>query len=300
MPLANSYAYGGQNDLSNEITSSSGLNHEDENQKVATAPLSLQPLTQSSDGSMKSSNEYHQPRSDGGLQPPPQQYLPQPVSQNRSGYVNPSASTNSDSFMNLGLPQSAFKVSKSSNATVGHNDSEKKYRNNINSHFQLLRSSVPTLRWCDDNSIPVESLEGLAPPSKVNKVQILSKSHEYIKHLEHKNMITQQENEQLRQQLSQFIPRYQTASMPSNLPPPSTISQPLKPRQQSLATPPASTKPSIALAPFYRHHSPNTQINQPQGPVYAIPTASIPTQATNFQYPKYQNYYQQPSNIDQD
>lgn len=250
-------------------------------------------------------------------------------------------------------------VNHSGNTSSGHNDSEKKYRNNINTHFQFLRNSVPTLRWCDDNSIPVESLEGLAPPSKVNKVQILSKSHEYIKHLERKNSLLQQENEQLRMQLAQFMPGHHNSPGSPNMNHNSIMvpKQHQQPQQQSQqkqqqqrqqqqrqqqqqqpqqsniqpqyqgnlqgsqshsVTPPSSTKPSISSGPFYRqpgqvqgaHPSQGQGLIQShgQGPsqqhsMYAIPPAPMhnhPSQQ-NYQFMKYQSYYQQPphQNLDE-
>lgn len=202
------------------------------------------------------------------------------------GPLKPAFSVNSDrnseGFMGMSLVNAGVRIPRMSGSQVAHNDSEKKYRNNINSHFQMLRSSVPTLRWCDDNSIPVESLEGLTPPSKVNKVQILSKSNEYIKHLEAKNMVLQQENEKLRQYISQYPPRY--SSMVSNLP------QPMNGRQQNLVTPPTSSKSSVVLTPFYRDSS---QSSFSSNQVYAPPGNSGLQAVQNFS--RYQTYFPNPN-----
>ncbi|GMM27581.1 hypothetical protein DAMA08_002970 [Martiniozyma asiatica (nom. inval.)] len=103
-----------------------------------------------------------------------------------------------------------------------HNLIEKKYRTNINSKIIELRNCVPALRILvaksgnhrtrsQPNESEVEDdyyegngytddedkLDGLKPAKKLNKATILAKASEYIKHLERKNDVLQQQNNQL-------------------------------------------------------------------------------------------------------
>ncbi|CDK26813.1 unnamed protein product [Kuraishia capsulata CBS 1993] len=108
-----------------------------------------------------------------------------------------------------------------------HNLVEKKYRTNINSKIVELRNSVPALRiiisknmrnnsvssqdqnededyddyegygYTDDES----KLDGLKPAKKLNKATILSKATEYIRHLEWKNSLLQDEVKRLKNDL---------------------------------------------------------------------------------------------------
>ncbi|KAF2838397.1 hypothetical protein M501DRAFT_936364 [Patellaria atrata CBS 101060] len=71
---------------------------------------------------------------------------------------------------------------------LAHNVIEKRYRNNLNDKFQMLRNRVPTmramLRGVEIEGSDMEDLEGLAPAHNFSKSTILTKAIEYIDHLE--------------------------------------------------------------------------------------------------------------------
>ena len=116
------------------------------------------------------------------------------VSSNTSDSVRTHTSPVSPSLRSV-LPSSKQAAAAAATAGVtsrksrsSHNKIEKKYRTNINTKFIELKDAVPTLRVLDNvTDINFDQLEGLAPASRLNKANILSKATEYIKHLELKN-----------------------------------------------------------------------------------------------------------------
>ncbi|KAG0672774.1 hypothetical protein C6P42_003147 [Pichia californica] len=96
--------------------------------------------------------------------------------------VSPISSSIKEQLNPQNLKQTIVKKDRAS-----HNKIEKKYRSNINTKFIELKDAVPTLRVLDNNEINFDELEGLAPASRLNKANILSKATEYIRHLESKN-----------------------------------------------------------------------------------------------------------------
>jgi hypothetical protein len=88
---------------------------------------------------------------------------------------------------------------------TAHNMIEKRYRTNLNDKISALRDSVPSLRAMPKSAPGTmegdedrETLEGLVPAHKMNKATILSKSVEYIHHLERRNRSLEDENASLR------------------------------------------------------------------------------------------------------
>lgn len=103
------------------------------------------------------------------------------------------------------IPSSSSSFDDRKPAKSNHNIIEQRYRNKINTKFQVLQNLVPSLRYLTNkkgkkNNI-IEDLEGLEPARKLNKGTILSKSIEYIEFLESKNQTLKQENQYLKQEI---------------------------------------------------------------------------------------------------
>ncbi|ANB15456.1 Hms1p [Sugiyamaella lignohabitans] len=93
----------------------------------------------------------------------------------------------------------ANRVTKPKKEKTSHNMIEKRYRTNINDKIQALRDCVPSLCYAlDGNQGGKEDLEGLVPANKLNKATILVKATEYIKHLQKKNELLNDEISKLK------------------------------------------------------------------------------------------------------
>lgn len=97
------------------------------------------------------------------------------------------------------------RISKPKRERMSHNIIEKKYRTNINDKILQLREIVPALRVASkrEDGVTVgeddiKQLDGLEPARKLNKASILTKTIEYIKHLEEKCAFFQAETERLK------------------------------------------------------------------------------------------------------
>ncbi|KAF2397830.1 hypothetical protein EJ06DRAFT_550814 [Trichodelitschia bisporula] len=93
---------------------------------------------------------------------------------------------------------------------TSHNMIEKRYRTNLNDKIAALRDSVPSLRvtsrangQCDEDD-DQEDLDGLTPAHKLNKATVLSKATEYIRHLERRNKVLQDEVASYKARLQQY------------------------------------------------------------------------------------------------
>lgn len=120
------------------------------------------------------------------------------------------------------------KITKPKKDRSSHTVIEKKYRTNINTKITALRNAVPSLRVASgDKETNIDDLDGLTPPSKVNKATIFTKATEYIKHLEVKNDNLFKENQQLKQMLSNYgnQPQPQTPTFNFSQQPPQQSSQ---------------------------------------------------------------------------
>ncbi|CCK68757.1 Hms1p KNAG_0B03160 [Huiozyma naganishii CBS 8797] len=85
------------------------------------------------------------------------------------------------------------KYKKGKKVKASHNDIEKKYRTSINSKIAELSELVPTIRYGQKESSSeeitqkdIDDLDGLQPTKKLNKGTILTKTIEYLTHLENK------------------------------------------------------------------------------------------------------------------
>lgn len=97
------------------------------------------------------------------------------------------------------------KSRKTKHGRATHNIVEKKYRTNMNARIDELKNAVPTLRASvQDVSVTDAELDGLIPVLRVNKLNILEKATEYIKHLEAKNRALQSELNSIRAKLWQY------------------------------------------------------------------------------------------------
>lgn len=85
-----------------------------------------------------------------------------------------------------------------------HNVIEKRYRNNLNDKIVELRNSVPALRAVGraNGGDDTEDLDGLTPAHKLNKATVMGKATEYIKHLEKRNKIMEDEMAALKARLN--------------------------------------------------------------------------------------------------
>lgn len=139
-------------------------------------------------------------------------------------------STDSSLSFCSSLSSSTSHVLKKGNAIFksnSHNESGKKYRDDINKRFQELKQIVPTLRWAEGSfDFPIERLEGLVPPVKISRAQILAKSIEYIRHLEMKNNLLIKENSLTKHRLGNILMiQQQQQQQPHMLPPNAPVFQ---------------------------------------------------------------------------
>ncbi|AGO14178.1 AaceriAER385Cp [[Ashbya] aceris (nom. inval.)] len=114
-------------------------------------------------------------------------------------------STSSGPGGSAGATHGHGRISKPKRERMSHNIIEKKYRTNINDKILQLREIVPALRVASkrEDGVTVgeddiKQLDGLEPARKLNKASILTKTIEYIKHLEEKCAFFQAENERLK------------------------------------------------------------------------------------------------------
>ncbi|CAN3358976.1 transcription factor Cph2p [Diutina catenulata] len=149
--------------------------------------------------------------------------------------------------------KTAAKVTKPKKDKSSHNMIEKKYRTNINSKIVALRDAVPALRIAaGSKDVTVADLEGLTPASKLNKASVLTKATEYIKHLETKNQILQQQNQQLQNLIAQANLRGPPVPIQAPQAPPQGLGFGFYPEQQSYnAAPIAEPTPGPQHAPIY-------------------------------------------------
>lgn len=142
-------------------------------------------------------------------------------------------STDSSLSFCSSLSSSTSHVLKKGNAIFksnSHSESGKKYRDDINKRFRELKQIVPTLRWAEGSfDFPIERLEGLVPPVKISRAQVLAKSIEYIRHLEMKNDLLIKENSLTKHRLGNILmiqqQQQQQRQQPHMLPPNAPVFQ---------------------------------------------------------------------------
>lgn len=157
---------------------------------------------------------------------------------------------------------------------TSHNKIEKKYRTNINTKFIELKDAVPTLRVLDNNEINFDELEGLAPASRLNKANILSKATEYIKHLESKNNLLLNEIRLLRAN-PDYV--YQPPNKLHNMPIEVISNLPNQPQMSHIVIPQNdSNTNSTTYQPLYPYDNSNTSNSIPL-PTHAPSSNNIPT-----------------------
>lgn len=119
---------------------------------------------------------------------------------------------------------------------TSHNVIEKRYRNNLNDKILELRDSVPALRAMGRDAADGEDLEGLAPAHKLNKATIMSKSTEYIKHLEKRNKKMEKEIAALKARVASVETAFSKARSRQVQSNPDSSTNTMRPREMSTAS----------------------------------------------------------------
>ncbi|MCJ1391079.1 hypothetical protein MMC18_003941 [Xylographa bjoerkii] len=83
---------------------------------------------------------------------------------------------------------------------ASHNQVERKYRENLNSKFELLRKAIPSMQTASSGKIPCDGadVEQLAKNHKPRKAEILALATIYMKQMEDNNRLLREEVESLR------------------------------------------------------------------------------------------------------
>lgn len=120
-----------------------------------------------------------------------------------------------DALNKVGKPKKRKKTS--------HNIIEKKYRHNINDKIAQLRDLVPTISLAHKEylKMPIEqqdiiNLDGLEPTHKLNKGSVLSKTIEYIKHLQKRCDEYKTRNDLLEKHVVKYVPMQDPSNGSSN------------------------------------------------------------------------------------
>jgi len=85
-------------------------------------------------------------------------------------------------------------------AKASHNKVERKYRENLNSKFELLRKAVPLAKTAPDGKVLSDGadVEELAKTQKPRKAEILASATAYMKQMEDSNRLLREEVESLK------------------------------------------------------------------------------------------------------
>ncbi|GMM53458.1 Hms1 protein [Maudiozyma humilis] len=152
---------------------------------------------------------------------------------NRGQLVTPESDSNSECGSSVRsdtmmLPEAKLdtqgKVGKpKKRKKTSHNIIEKKYRHNINDKIAQLRDLVPTISLAHKEylKIPIEqqdiiNLDGLEPTHKLNKGSVLSKTIEYIKHLQKRCDEFKTRNELLEKHVVKYVPVQESSNTQPN------------------------------------------------------------------------------------